>query len=234
MISWKYSLEKINGELELAKNKRHALEKLFKEEKVSQPTYDSFSKEIAEAITEIEAKQNGLIEKMQVKIDELEQQMKTLEYLLVNSEIRHVSGEIEEETYYREHNVLSLGLETTKEELKEIKEAISNLTGETLTGEPASKQETTQLGPDAVETPEIVMDTEEPQTEATTDEQPTTDEQTEIAIEDFTEKEQVAEPSSEEPQGAFDNTGFQSEEESPEASSESVAEIQQEFPAADE
>jgi polyhydroxyalkanoate synthesis regulator phasin len=73
-------LEKIDGELELAKKKKQALDKLFEEGKVSQLTHDSFSNEVAEAIAEIEAKQNSLVEKMKTKISELEQQLKTLEF----------------------------------------------------------------------------------------------------------------------------------------------------------
>lgn len=163
LISWKYSLDKINGELELARKKKQALDKLLEEGKVSQPTYESFNNEVAEAITEIEAKQNSLVEKMRAKISELEQQMKTLESLLVNSEIRHVSGEIEEEAYTRECNVLSLGLETTREELNEIKEAISNLSEQPINLPPLPPEaEPAPEGaePDSEKRLEIIMDTE--------------------------------------------------------------------------
>ena len=162
MISWKYSLEKINGELDLANKKKHALDKLLNEGKVSQPTYDSFSNEVAQAIAEIETKQKDLVEKMTAKITELEQQLKTLEFLLVNSEIRHVSGEIEEETYNREHEVLSLGLETMNKELDEIKEAVSNLKEQELAPQPSADQieETDQLEPGTQEQVETITDTE--------------------------------------------------------------------------
>jgi chromosome segregation ATPase len=163
LISWKYSLDKINGELELARKKKQALDKLLEEGKVSQPTYESFSHEVAEAIGEIEAKQNSLVEKMRAKISELEQQMKTLESLLVNSEIRHVSGEIEEEAYTRECNVLSLGLETTKHELNEIKDAISNLSEQNTNLPPLPPETESQpdeAEPNSEERLEIVMDTE--------------------------------------------------------------------------
>ncbi len=193
MISWKYSLEKINGELELAKKKKEALDKLFDEGKVSQPTYNSFSDEVSEAIAEIESKQNALVEKMKAKISELEQQMKTLEYLLVNSEIRHVSGELEEDAYNRECNVLSLGLETTREELNEIKGAISNLSeGATDLPQPPSmlvEEDPAQIEPETEKRLEIVMDTE-----TTTSVETTTEERERPAIEETEEQiEQVEE-----------------------------------------
>jgi hypothetical protein len=163
LISWKYSLEKIDGELELAKKKKQALDKLLNEGKVSQTTYDSFSEDVAQAIEEIESRQKMLVDKMESKISELEQQMRTLESLLVNSEIRHISGELENDAYDRECNVLSLGLETTKSELDEIKEAVSAISGGTDlpdlhpsdAGEEASDDEL-----DTEKRLEIVMDTE--------------------------------------------------------------------------
>ena len=157
MISWKYSLEKINGELDLAKKKKHALDKLLGDGKVSQMTYDSFSNEVAQAIAEIEAKQKTLVEKMTKKISELEQQMKTLEFLLVNSEIRHVSGEIEEDTYNREHDVLSLGLDTTRNELNEIKEAVTSISEHEITIQEPTES---QIEPETQEDVAVEMNTE--------------------------------------------------------------------------
>jgi hypothetical protein len=190
-------LEKINGELELAKKKKQALDKLFNEGKVSQSTYDSFSSEVAEAIADIEAKQTTLMEKMETKINELEQQMNTLEHLLVNSEIRHVSGELDEEAYNRECNVLSLGLETTKQELNLIKEAISNLS-EQNTGLPPTpptqlEEETADTEPEPEPEPEtekrleIVMDTETTTSVETTVEEQPAEEEAEVSAEQSTE-----------------------------------------------
>jgi len=212
LISWKYSLEKIDGELELAKKKKQALEKLFEAGKVSQPTYDSFSNEVAEAIAEIEAKQISLGEKMKTKISELEQQLKTLEFLLVNSEIRHVSGEIEEEAYNRECNVLSLGLETTRQELNEIKEAISDLSEQNIDLSPppplqVEEAEAAPVEPETEERLEIVMDTETTTSlETTLEEQPTIPEETEaVPVETVSEPEEPPEPSGEEAQESFRN-----------------------------
>jgi chromosome segregation ATPase len=192
LISWKYSLDKINGELELARKKKQALDKLLEEGKVSQPTYESFNHEVAEAIAEIEAKQNSLVEKMRAKISELEQQMKTLESLLVNSEIRHVSGEIEEEAYTRECNVLSLGLETTKHELNEIKDAISNLSEQNTNPPPLppeTESEPAEAEPNSEERLEIVMDTE-----TTTSSETTMEEQTAVEGDADAPVEPVEEP----------------------------------------
>lgn len=245
MISWKYSLEKINGELELAKKKKQALSKLLEEGKVSQPTYDSFSNEVAEAITEIEAKQYSLVEKMKTKISELEQQMKTLEFLLVNSEIRHVSEEIEEDAYNRECNVLSLGLETTKQELNKIKEAISDLTEQDL-GLPqpppmqAEEAEATPVEPETDKRLEIIMDTETTTSiETSLEEQPTIQEETEAPVEQVSEQEEHIESPVEEAQESFRNEETPISEEAEtqdtlEDTQETPAEVPQEVPVEEE
>jgi hypothetical protein len=240
LISWKYSLEKINGELELAKKKKQALTKLLDEGKVSQPTYDSFSNEIAEAIAEIETKQNALVEKMRTKTNELEQQMKTLEFLLVNSEIRHVSGEIEEEAHNRECNVLSLGLETTRQELEEIKDAISNISEKSLDlpppPPPQVEDETTLAEPEAEKRLEIVMDTETTTSvEAAVEEQPTAEEELEVPMETLPEQEENVEVPVEEVEDSFrrEESPLSEEAETPEISEdepEVTHEVQEETP----
>ncbi|MFX0108394.1 MAG: CdvA-like protein, partial [Candidatus Hodarchaeota archaeon] len=90
--------------------KKHALDSLLSKAKISQSTHDMFNKKIDEAISEIESRKNSLLEKMKSRITELEQHTKTLEVLLANFEIQHVTGEIEEEVYQREVNMLTIGL----------------------------------------------------------------------------------------------------------------------------
>jgi hypothetical protein len=127
LISWKHSFNRLNEEYELAKKKKQALDNLLEKGRISQSTYDSFNSEIAVAIAEIEKQQQALISKMQLKTDELENQIKTLEMLLANYEIQHVAGEIDEETYKLEIELLSNGLAKTKHELESIKEATNQL-----------------------------------------------------------------------------------------------------------
>jgi len=103
------------------------LDNLYETGRISQSTRDSFNNEILAAITEIEKQQQDLLAKMQLKTQELESQIKTLETLFANYEIQHVVGEIDEEIYQCEINLLSTGLETVKHELDIIKEAANQL-----------------------------------------------------------------------------------------------------------
>ncbi|MEM3597167.1 MAG: CdvA-like protein [Candidatus Bathyarchaeia archaeon] len=135
MISWRHSFRRLNEEYEISKKKRQALDNLLGTGKISRQTYDLFNGEISQAIAEIEKQQKALLEKMNLKMSELEGQIKTLEMLLANFEIQHVTGEVDEETYQREIGVLSIGLETARNELNMIKEAINQISSSITTQE---------------------------------------------------------------------------------------------------
>jgi hypothetical protein len=127
VISWKHSFNRLNEEYEIARKKQQALDSLYEKGKISQATHDSFNGEIAAAIAEIEKQQQELIQKMQAKTADLQGQIKTLEILLANYEIQHVAGEIDENTYNLEINLLANGLETAKRELETIQSATNQL-----------------------------------------------------------------------------------------------------------
>ena len=154
MISWKYTFKRLNEEYEIAKKKKQALDNLFATGKISQATRDSFTGDISAALVEIETQRKDLAEKMQAKTLELEGQLKTLETLLANYEIQHVVGEIDEESYGREINLLSNTLETTRNELGVIKQAIDQIfpSAQTIQApEPAPIMEAPAVQPTAVE-----------------------------------------------------------------------------------
>jgi len=127
LISWKHSFRKLNEEYVMAQKKKQALDNLLRSGRISQSTYEVIDKEMEDAIVEIERQQDALLEKMNSKITELEGQIKTLEMLVANSEIQHVAGEVDEEVYQRESNLLSVGLEATRQELSLVKEAVNQL-----------------------------------------------------------------------------------------------------------
>lgn len=129
MISWKHSFRRLNEEYEIAKKKKQALDNLLENGRISQSTHEMFDKEIGDAIAEIERRRKDLLEKMNSKIKELESQIKTLEVLVANYEIQHVTGEVEEDVYQREINLLSVGLDNARKELDAMKEALNQLSG---------------------------------------------------------------------------------------------------------
>jgi len=154
LISWKHSFNRLNEEIEMAKKKRQALDNLLSSGRISESTYELFNKEISEAIAEIERQQKGLQEKMNSKMKELEEHIKTLEMLFANFEIQHVAGEVDEEAYQREINLISMGLETARHELEAVKEAISQLsTSVQIPEKEVIAQQEIQQTPENVEVP---------------------------------------------------------------------------------
>lgn len=127
LISWKSSFKRLNEEFEMVKKKKQALDNLLKSGRISQSTYEIFGREITEAIAEIERQQKILLDKMQCKMKELEGYIKTLERLFANFEIQHVAGEVDDELYQREITPVLAGLETSRQELDAVKEAINQL-----------------------------------------------------------------------------------------------------------
>ena len=127
VITWKSSFNRLNEEYGIAKKKKQALDGLFEKGKISQSTHDSFNCEIVAAIAEIEKQQQELARRMQSKTDELQNQIKTLEILLANYEIQYVAGEIDDNTYQVEINLLGSGLDTAKRELNAVQDAVNQL-----------------------------------------------------------------------------------------------------------
>lgn len=132
----------------MARKKRQALDNLLSVGRISQSTHGIFNKEIDDAISEIEKQQKALLEKMAAKVVELEGQVKTLEILLANFEIRHVTGEIDDEAYQRESDLFASGLDAAKHELEEVKEAADQLaTGEFTVEEEIEQQPEENVAP---------------------------------------------------------------------------------------
>jgi len=128
MISWKSYLGTVRRELDLVKRKKGALDGLFDAGKISQSTYDRLNEDLTEAMARIEADQKTLVERMTSRVNELEKQSQTLEMFLANLEIQYAAEEIDEKVYEDQGNAIALGLEVTKRELADIKEALIQLT----------------------------------------------------------------------------------------------------------
>ncbi|MEM3627422.1 MAG: CdvA-like protein [Candidatus Bathyarchaeia archaeon] len=144
MISWKHTFKRLSEEYEMARKKKQALDNLLTTGRISPSTHELFNKEIDDAIAEIEKQQKALLDRMNSKIKEIESRIKTLEMLLANVEVQHVTGEIDEETYQREISLLPMGLEIARQELENVKEAVNKLSGgiQIPTAETVAQQKT--------------------------------------------------------------------------------------------
>lgn len=209
LISWKYSFEKISKDLELARKKKQALDDLFSSGKISASTYESLDKELTDVISEIEARQKGLADKITSKIADLEKQIVTLEMFLANSEIQYAAEEIDEELHANESTAFSLGLDAMKKQLATVKEVVASLMPEAVAPTPPSTPSETEEAPLTTEeiveeTTEIPVETpvEETPAEETTEVEPVSEEATiEAPLETPTEEiptEEVTEETTEE------------------------------------
>jgi len=198
LISWKYSFEKISKDLELARKKKQALDDLFSSGKISASTYESLDKELTDVISEIEARQKGLAEKMSSKIADFEKQIGTLELFLANSEIQYAAGEIDEGLHANESTAFSLGLDAVKKQLATIKEVVANLMPEVVAPTPPSTPSETEEAP--LTTEEIVEETTEVPVEIPVEETPA-EETTEVesVSEEATTEESLETPTEEIP-----------------------------------
>lgn len=148
MISWKHTFKRLSEEYEMARKKKQALDNLLTTGRISQSTHELFNKEIDDAIAEIEKQQRALLERMNLKMKEIESRIKTLEMLLANVEVQHVTGEIDNETYQREISLLPMGLEIARQELENIRDVINKLSGGTqVPAIETATQQTTETVP---------------------------------------------------------------------------------------
>jgi hypothetical protein len=108
-------------ELDLIKKKKQALDDLLSSGRISQPTYEHLDAEVKEALTSIEKYLETIVCKMESRAQDLEKQIGTLEIFLANTEMLHVTGEIDDETYEKQMKAINIGLEAAKQELNEIK-----------------------------------------------------------------------------------------------------------------
>lgn len=216
LISWKHPFERLNEEYEMTKKKKEALDNLLSSGKISQSTYDLFNTKIDEAVAEIEKQQRALLNKMNSKVEEVEQHTKTLELLLANFEIKHVTGEIDEDVYQREISILSTGLEAARQELDTAKEAINQLSSSI----PAPTTDTVE--PQAETLPTENVELPQPEIEIT--------EETSSAVEfEKTPEENVEQNLPEpptEPVESSDQGSFQNEEETQETEQQTQEETQ--------
>ncbi|MFW6110841.1 MAG: CdvA-like protein [Thermoproteota archaeon] len=127
LISWKQPFEMLNQEYETTREKKEALENLLDSGRISQSTFDSFIEKLEAAIQDIRKRKKDLLNKMSSEAEDLEDHIKTLETILANFEIRHVTGEVEEDVYQREVELLSTGIDVTRQELNSVEEAVDQI-----------------------------------------------------------------------------------------------------------
>ena len=150
----KSSSEMITKKLGTIRRKKQALDDLFNEGKISQMTYEYISKDLDDSANEMEGHQKVLADRITSKINELEDQTRTLEMFLANLALGHAVGEITDDMYKSESRSLALGLENAKRELSNLRDTLLSAIPEQI---PAPVSEPTEEveapAPEEVEAP---------------------------------------------------------------------------------
>ena len=142
---WKYTLELASKELDLLKKKKQALDDLFSSQRISQATYEHLSREVNEALADVEKYFETILSKMRSRMQDLEKQVGILEIFLANVEMLHATNEIDDETYEKQSNALSLGIESVKNEIEEIKNALEKITSKPAEAETVEYKEEAEI-----------------------------------------------------------------------------------------
>ncbi|MCS7138868.1 MAG: CdvA-like protein, partial [Crenarchaeota archaeon] len=108
--------------------KIQTLRSLKESGKISEKTADFLQKEFDNYVKTIEARKQTVLEKLENRIKEVQQQMEVIEKLIANNEIRFSAQEISEDRYTKIATALNYALEETRNEYESLREAISILT----------------------------------------------------------------------------------------------------------
>jgi sporulation protein YlmC with PRC-barrel domain len=125
---WKVDAEKLMKEFALAHKRLQALDSLMHEGRITQYVYNDLRKTYEAATTELEEMRKILIEKLRVRADEVETQVRDLEKFLANIEVQHMTGEIDDEAYQLATNSLKLGLSQLNAEKKDVETLLAEIT----------------------------------------------------------------------------------------------------------
>ncbi|MEM3712569.1 MAG: CdvA-like protein [Thermoproteota archaeon] len=127
MFSWESDFEEAVKTINIYSKKIQTLRTLRESGKISEKTADFLQKEFDNYVKAIEARKQTVLEKLENRIREVQQQMDVIEKLIANNEIRFSAQEISEDRYTKIATALNYALEETRNEYESLREAISIL-----------------------------------------------------------------------------------------------------------
>jgi DNA repair exonuclease SbcCD ATPase subunit len=121
------SFETVIKRMESVRRQRRALENLLKADRISQGTYDQLIKGIENRLAEIEMRKGALANETAAKIDELKNLIELFELRLADTQIRYSAERINEENFEHERTIYTLGLESMRREIQNLRNALKRL-----------------------------------------------------------------------------------------------------------
>ncbi|MEM2584655.1 MAG: CdvA-like protein, partial [Thermoproteota archaeon] len=95
--------------------------------KISDRTAEFLQREFDNYVKAIEARKQTVLERLETRLKEVQQQMEIIEKLLANNEIRFSAQEIAEDRYTKIATALNYALEESRNEYESLREAIAIL-----------------------------------------------------------------------------------------------------------
>ncbi|MBO3800208.1 MAG: CdvA-like protein [Candidatus Brockarchaeota archaeon] len=127
MFSWESDFEEAVKTINIYSKKLQTLKTLKESGKVSDRTAEFLQKEFDNYVKAIEARKQTVLERLEVRIKEVQQQIDIIEKLLANNEVRFSAQEITEDRYTKIATALNYALEESRNEYESLREAIAIL-----------------------------------------------------------------------------------------------------------
>lgn len=121
------SFETILKNTESIRRQKQALENLLKDDRISQDTYGQLIKGIENRLAEIEMQKEALANETASRIDELKNLIELLELRLADTQVHYSAGRTDEESFEYERTVYTLGLESMRREMQNLRNALKRL-----------------------------------------------------------------------------------------------------------
>ena len=96
---WKLQTEGIGKDISTLKKRIEALKVLGSEGEVSSHSYEELENEYSSKLRALEENYNRLSEQLSARIQELDEEVATLEHMIVEAKIQYRAGEIDNESY---------------------------------------------------------------------------------------------------------------------------------------
>ncbi len=127
MFSWESDFEEAVKTINIYSKKLQTLKTLRESGKISDRTAEFLQREFDNYVKAIEARKQTVLERLETRLREVQQQIDIIEKLLANNEVRFSAQEITEDRYTKIATALNYALEESRNEYESLREAIAIL-----------------------------------------------------------------------------------------------------------
>ncbi|MGQ9596421.1 MAG: CdvA-like protein [Thermoproteota archaeon] len=127
MFSWESDFEEAVKTINIYSKKIQTLKTLKETGRISDKTSDFLEAEFANYVKTLEARKRTVLERLENRAKEVQQQTEVIEKLLAINELKHSAQEITEERYNKIATALTYALEESKNEYESLREAMAIL-----------------------------------------------------------------------------------------------------------